>query len=276
MKNGYEKMVRIQELMQELQTELETLPAYETELHGKLTELDKETVDILHIAENIEMSGDEKILLVDRTHELREERREIKYLLSVVTPISKVTYNLAPKLSEKNREISSVLKSSNPGMSYNFRSRSGFDLLKRIVPDYAERSPIYLNAPNLPMANEERFSTFTREAKVVTATAPVASAPVEAPAPVKVEIAPLKESDKSYQIVRVCNMWTLRDGLTVVLETLDLKELIEYLFVNGWQFVSTDNSSKAQLKRDLRESKKEVQDDTNRFVHCSRLQQRLF
>lgn len=271
MKNGYEKMVRIQELMQALQTELETLPAYETELHGKLTELDKETVDILHINENIDMTEREKVLISDRTHELREERREIKYLLSVVTPISKVTYNLAPKLSEKSREISLVLKHSNPGMSYNFRSRSGFELLKRIIPDYAERSPIYMNAPNLPIANEENFPTFLREPKVVTATAPV-----EAPAPVKVEIAPPKVSDKSYQIIRVCNMWTLKDGLTMILENTELEEVIEYLYANGWQSVATDGTSKAQLKRDLRELKKEVQDDTNRFVHCSRLQQKLF
>ena len=271
MKNGYEKMVRIQELMMALQEELNTLPSYESELNGKLTELDKETVDILHIAENVDMTGEEKIHLFDRTHELREERREVKYLLSIVIPVSKVTQNLSRILSEKNPVVTDVLKSARPGISYSFRSQSGFDLLKRIVPNFAERSPIYLYSPSISASTDVIPAKAVSKASVVTATAPV-----EVPAPVQVAIAPLKKSDKSYQIVRVCNKWTLKDGLTMILENTELKDVIEYLFVNGWQSVATDSTSKAQLKRDLREEKKQVEADTNRFVHCSRLQQRLF
>lgn len=267
MKNGYEKMTRIQELMQELQRELESLPVYEKELNTNLSELDREMVDILHITENIKMTSAEKDLIVDRTHDLREERREAKYLLNLVTPIFKATDSLAPVLKEKNREISNVLKYTKRGTNYVFRSHNGFDLLNRIIPDYAERTSTNFCAPNLPREIEE---------KPVTLIPETALAPVEVLAPVKVEIAPPKESDKYYQIVRVCNKWTLRDGLTMVLENTELEEVIEYLYANGWQSVATDNTSKAQLKRDLRELKKELEGDTNRFVHCSRLQQKLF
>lgn len=270
MKTDLAKVVRIQELMMELQSELESLSTYETELHSTLNELDKETVDILHIAESIAMSGDEKIKLVDRTHELRNKRREVKVMLGVVVPFAKVTKSISRLLKEKNPILSEVVKSVRPGASYSFRSQSGYELLKSIIPNYAERSPVYLYAPSSALANEATPSESTSEENVVTTTVPEA-----VPAPPKVEIAPLKESTVDYQIIRVCNKWTLRDGLTLVLETLELKEVIDYLFVNGWQSVSTDMASKAQLKRDLREFKT-GEEDTNRFVHCSRLQQRLF
>lgn len=251
MKQGMDKLKRIQALMEELQSELASLPQFEEKLKADNQELDKETLDILHIVESVEMTPTQKTLVFDRTAALRHERREVKNTLKVVVPMNKATRELYPHLEKATKDISNTLAHAKEGRNYSMRSQKGAELLERIIPEYANHTDICFIPKN-----------------GVSAPKSAVPKPVSTP--------PKKESTISYRVVRSNNnRWALQGNACVVLETPKLTEIIEYLYTNGWQSVATDEKSRRHLKADLRAIKKgEV--ETARIVHCSRLQQSLF
>lgn len=268
MTKGFEKIERIQYLMEELQKELESLPAYEKELNANLSELDRETSDILHIIESIELSSVESTKLITRTHELRKERRESKAVLHQLSPIKNATLNLKNMLAHKIKEVSTCRKHNVPGDTYMFRTQKGFELMETVIGDFEARSRVNITAPNAYVKSKVAIPAPAMKETVVSVVPTANTAPIIQPIVIP-------ESTKNYLLISVCGNWQLKAGSSVVLEVENLVTIVDFLYENGWKTIKSTVQSKSKVKRELRELKK-LETEITKIQRYAKLQQLLY
>lgn len=267
MTKGFEKIERIQYLMEELQKELESLPEYEKELNANLSELDRETQDILHIIENIELSNVESKKLIARTQELREERRESKKSLYLVTPIKNATIQLSNMLAIKIKDVANIKKHNTPGDSYTFRTKKGFELMEKVISDFESRSRWNVSAPN-GYVKDEIVEVPVSKKTVVSVVPTANTAPTIQPIVIP-------ESTKNYLVISACGNWQLKAGSSVILDVENLSTIVDFLYENGWKTIKTTQISKPKVKLELRELKK-LETEITKIQRYAKLQQLLY
>lgn len=267
MTKGFGKIERIQYLMEELKKELESLPEYEKELNVNLSELDRETQDILHIIENIELSTVESKKLIARTQELREERRESKKLLYLVTPIKNATIQLSTMLASKIKDVSNIKKHNTPGDSYTFRTKKGFELMEKVIGDFESRSRWNISAPNGYVKNGIVEVPVSKKS-VVSIVPTVNTAPIAQPIAIP-------ESTKNYLLISVRGKWQLKAGSSIILDVENLATIVDFLYTNGWKTINTTAQSKPKVKHELRELKK-LETEITKIQRYAKLQQLLY
>jgi hypothetical protein len=268
MTKGFEKIERIQYLMEELQKELESLPAYEKELNANLSELDRETSDILHIIESIELSSVESTKLIARTHELRKERRESKAVLHQVAPIKNATLNLKNMLAHKIKEVSNCRKHNVPGDTYMFRTQKGFELMETVIGDFESRSRVNITAPNAYVKSKVAIPVPAIKETVVSVVPTANTAPIIQPIVIP-------ESTKNYLLISACGKWQLKAGSSVVLNVENLVTIVDFLYENGWKTIKSTGQSKPKVKHELRELKK-LETEITKIQRYAKLQQLLY
>lgn len=293
METATTQLEKISQLIVDLKKEITAFPRYERELNHNLLLKNKESTDIVHIIENIELAPYEAIKVTERLHEVRKERRKIKQHLTAITPLQQELSALLPILNQKLDVCKRQETYHQRDTAYQFRTVEGYQLLKDIVEQHEGRSNVPLTSPDHFVPMNPKFNPPVKET-VEKTIEPVLSPvvepisepllePVNEPAPttdgepegdtvmesaVKRIFIPLRpkksynQPDIAFDINDPCKIvlnnhqWFIHSGSNVLCKEKDLRLVVDKVFELGLEHVGTNDQSRHVLIWNLKELKR--------------------